>query len=102
MVTNQSMRILVIEDDRDVQNSIGWNAKINGYEVEYAASPDEARERLQAAKARNQSFAVATVDMNYATGEKRTEMRQGKQIIQFIKSQFPETACIMISGSNVK
>ncbi|MCG3208355.1 MAG: hypothetical protein FOGNACKC_01959 [Anaerolineae bacterium] len=88
-------RILVVEDD------IGWQGIIRkalekyGYSVIHANNIDEAKLRLQ-----EYQFSLATVDLNYKENQSTPEQEYGTDLLEYIKHNYPELPCIIITASD--
>ena len=94
-------KILIIDDDPLLQTLIGNMAEMLGYGWEAANSLQEAQQALKQADTRGQPFAVVTIDMKFEVGKDGVSMLMGKTILQQIKAQYPQTACIVISGAGL-
>jgi len=80
------MRLLVVDDDPTVVNVLSSSMKESGYEVDEANDGTEAIELLQ----RN-SYEVAIIDAIMPK-------MKGAEVCRFIKSRYPDTYVIGISG----
>jgi len=99
ITTGQPFKILIIDDDPlDIQ-LLGMNAQTLGYLWQSASNVNEALLAIKEAEEREESFVVATIDMEFETA--RSGKGFGKTILRNIKSSYPNIACIIISGSGV-
>jgi len=80
------MRLLVVDDDPTVVNTLSFDLKQSGHEVDEARDGIEAVERLQ-----SNSYDVAIIDAIMPR-------MNGAEVCKFIKSHFPTTYIIGISG----
>ena len=80
------MRLMVVDDDQIVVNTLSSSLKISGYEVDEAHDGIEAVERLQ-----NNSYDVAIIDAIMPK-------MNGAEVCKFIKLHYPSTYIIGISG----
>jgi DNA-binding response OmpR family regulator len=80
------MRLLVVDDDPTVVNTLSFELKQSGHEVDEAHDGIEAVERLQ-----NNSYDVAIIDAIMPK-------MNGTEVCKFVKSLSPKTYIIGISG----
>ena len=82
---DSNSRILIVDDESGIRNLFAdWLS--DNYECETAASADEALAKLA-----TESFALVISDMMMPG-------RNGIELLREIKTRYPETAVIMISG----
>jgi len=79
-------RILVVDDDEIILTSLGEFLRLEGYEVETAASYREASAQLAAA-----SFSVVIADVSMPDVD-------GFEVLKLIRNRYPDTAVVMITG----
>jgi CheY-like chemotaxis protein len=102
---NESLRILVIDDDRDWFRNISIILRSLGYHPDYASSFEEARTKLENAQQSGAPYHLATIDITFTIphspefAASSTNLRLGRQILQYIKKTYPHIACVMISNS---
>jgi ActR/RegA family two-component response regulator len=93
----KSQRILVIDDDPWWCKFIGRMAEMHGYDWQSASNFDEMKSALSEADGRGSPFSAATIDMYFGM-EHNVEIPLGKTMLKYIKSHYPNIACIVISG----
>jgi putative two-component system response regulator len=86
MNTTLKPRILIVDDDQNVQSMMTRMLGRNGYECESAANGAEARQALS-----NGSFDLVLCDLNMP-GE------SGLELVEHVAAEYPETATIMVTG----
>lgn len=82
-------RILVVEDDKILNQTLTYNLKNAGYEVDWALSAKQAEER-----ARRQSYDLVVLDVNLPDGD-------GYQVCGEIK-EIQETAVIFLTANDME
>ncbi|MDE6226739.1 MAG: sigma-54 dependent transcriptional regulator [Muribaculaceae bacterium] len=82
--------ILIIDDDKAVRMSLGLLLKRGGYDVDYAADPEEAL-----SKVRQQNYELMLMDMNYSRGVSGEE---GIELLRKVKIFQPDTPVILITA----
>jgi len=83
----QKRRILIVDDDRDILESLQMLLKAKGYEIETAETGKEALEKFTAA-----SFDLALLDV------KLPDM-DGTELLGKLRTGFHHTIKIMLTGS---
>lgn len=79
-------RVLIVDDEIDIQSSLSFALKDEGYEVESVSSPKEALELLE-----KQAFHVALFDIWFPEGD-------GVELLQESLKLYPAMSVIMMSG----
>lgn len=92
------LRILVIDDEPGWCSTIGAYAELLGHDWQGATSFEQVKTDLQKAVQEGVPFSVATIDMKFEVGKRRTEVSLGTGILEYIKSNHPHIACIMVTG----
>lgn len=82
--------ILIVDDDRTVRLTIGLVLKKAGYEVEYAANPEEALPFFRAG-----TPSVVIMDMNYT---RATDGSEGLHLLRQAKIFMPDVPVILITA----
>ena len=100
-LTGKPLRILIIDDDEDWRKRIRMYANLSKYDSELAGSFEEVQLMIKRAEEDDFPFSVATIDLRFELGKDRTISLEGQDILQYIKSEYPYIACIMISSSPV-
>jgi DNA-binding response OmpR family regulator len=100
-VTFLTVKMLIVDDDPDFRATIGAFAEYLGYKVDYASTVEQAKQKVKEAEEMKSPFTVATIDRNFETGRGGIEIPRGKEVLRYIKSSFPQVACVMISGSGL-
>jgi len=83
----QKKRILIVDDDRDILESLQMLLKAKGYEIETAETGKEALDKF-----RTPSFDLALLDVKLPDME-------GTEVLARIQSSSSNTVKIMITGS---
>jgi DNA-binding NarL/FixJ family response regulator len=99
--TQKHLKILVIDDDPDCQNTIGIYAELLEHTWEGASTYDEAKRAIENAEKCGAPFAVATIDMKFTIGKfevGKPTTALGTGILQYIKKNYPYIACIMVTA----
>ena len=96
---DESLNILIIDDDPDYHYIIGKYAKNLGHTWAAAANLEQAEQALEDAEKAGTPFSIATIDMRFEVGKKGIESPLGRDILRSIKSKYPYIACIMVTGS---
>ncbi len=79
-------RVLIVDDELDIQSSLSFALKDEGYEVLSVSSPKEALEKLE-----QQSFHVALFDIWFPEGD-------GIELLKQSLESYPSMSVIMMSG----
>jgi two-component system, NtrC family, nitrogen regulation response regulator NtrX len=79
-------RVLIVDDELDIQSSLSFALKDEGYEVRTASSPMEALEVLE-----QESFHVSLYDVWFPEGD-------GMELLKQSLEMFPAMSIIMMSG----
>jgi len=79
-------KILVVDDDRIILDSLCEFIQVEGYHATAAASFTEAVAKLQ-----NQRFAIVITDINMPDGN-------GFELLSLIKKDYPQTVVVVITG----
>lgn len=79
-------RILIIDDDRIILDSLAEMLRLEGYEVECASSLTAAMTELSGS-----SFNVAITDINMPGGD-------GFELLRTVRQRWPQTVVIMMTG----
>lgn len=79
-------RVLIVDDELDIQSSLSFALKDEGYEVESVSSPREALELLE-----KKSFHVALFDVWFPEGD-------GVELLKESLNLYPSMSIIMMSG----
>lgn len=79
-------RILVVDDDEQIRNSLPRLLELSGYSSTTASDAAEARLRLE-----EQEFALALIDVGMP-GE------SGMQLLEYVSSECRGTAAVMVTG----
>ncbi len=87
-----SGRILVLDDDEMVRNTTGSLLKHLGYEVDYAATGEEATEKYKQAKEADHGFGAVIVDLTLPGG------MGGKETMEKLIEYDPRVQAIIASG----
>ena len=82
--------ILIIDDDKALRLSLGLLLKRRGYEVDYAATPEEAMQKV-----RQTPYDLMLMDMNYSRGVSGEE---GIELLRKVKIFQPDTPVILITA----
>ena len=96
---NKPLKILIIDDEPDWCENIGTYAELLGHSWKSASSFEEAKIVIKKAEEDGTPFSVATIDMKFEVGKKGKEISLGTGILQYIKSNYPYIACIMVTAS---
>jgi CheY-like chemotaxis protein len=83
---SKSQRVLVVDDDPGIRETMWDILTLEGYQVETAESGEEAVERC-----RGESFSVVLLDVNMGG-------ISGIEALRQIRSQDPDVRAIMITG----
>ncbi|MDX2136949.1 MAG: TIR domain-containing protein [Chloroflexota bacterium] len=94
-------RVIIIDDEPDFCEIMRVSLQSLGCETEISNSITDGEQRIEDAARRNVPFQVATIDMRFVMGIQKIGMPLGQQMLQYIKQNHPQIACIMISGSGV-
>lgn len=90
------MKVLVIEDSKDVSKALCRLLEASGYETLSAANEEEAERVLNAS---GKKISIAIVDMKFPAKEKGFQMEEsGLRIIKLLASQYPEIVSIVYTG----
>lgn len=81
-----STRVLIVDDELDIQSSLSLALEDEGYEIVTATLPKEAEEILQ-----TQDFDLAIYDVWFPEGD-------GLELLKHTKLNYPELCCVMMSG----
>ncbi len=95
-------RILIIEDNKEFGELLAHYADLLKCHPVIANSLNQAKELLEKSRKDGIPFALATIDWRFSIGE-GSEVRQvlqGTEILQYIKIEHPNVACLMISGES--
>lgn len=95
---NTALRILIIDDEDDFRLRMKLYAQLLGHDSEAADSFETAIALLAEAERQQRPFSIATIDMKFRTGTIETPL--GTDILEYIKSNYPYIACIMVTGSS--
>ncbi|GAB4522935.1 MAG: hypothetical protein OHK0046_36190 [Anaerolineae bacterium] len=98
----KSLSVLIIDDEREWYDIIGFILKNLGHKTEHASNFEEAQMKLEEAQQSGEMYDVATIDDNFKIGistSTQTNLTLGRQILQYIKSSYPQVGCVMISES---
>ena len=89
-------RVLIIDDDPDDiwQDTIAGAFEDRGYETEAVSDIKSAKAALK-----KKEFDIVTIDMQLTKDETAEEGFSGERILALIVRKYPNTACIVISGS---
>jgi len=83
----KNIKILVVDDEPSVRESFQMILQLRDYEVETAASPEEAQQ-----KADDGAFDVAFVDLRLKGGE------EGLEVLKHLKSKNPSPEVVMVTA----
>jgi CheY-like chemotaxis protein len=83
---NKSQRVLVVDDDPGIRETMWDILTLEGYEVQLAESGEEAVERYRA-----EHFSIVLLDVNMGG-------ISGIEALRQIRTQDPEVRAIMITG----
>jgi ActR/RegA family two-component response regulator len=95
----ETLKILIIDDDPAYQERLSFYADLLGHS-KAVGSFEAAREALKEAEEDGTPFSVATVDLEFEVGKRRTPTSVGLDILQYIKQEHDYIACILITGSS--
>lgn len=95
----QAVKLLVVEDEQDWRDIIATSARILGYTVVTASNFTELQAALSKAEASDDPFTAATIDFMFNVSGGQKESLQGKQILRYIRTNYPNIACITITGA---
>jgi CheY-like chemotaxis protein len=93
-----SPRLLVIDDDPEWCSLLQAVAASVGYHLDIAHSLEIAKLELAEAVEKQIVYAAAIIDMNFELASTGMDYPRGKEVVQFIKSNYPKIACVMVSG----
>ncbi|NCN41563.1 sigma-54-dependent Fis family transcriptional regulator [bacterium] len=79
-------RVLIVDDELDIQSSLSFALKDEGYEVQSVSSPKEALQKLE-----EQNFHVALFDVWFPEGD-------GVELLKASLELYPAMSIIMMSG----
>ena len=86
MLSKKATRIIIIEDDRDILDSLKEIIKSDGYEVDTASNGEEGIKKCRA-----NSFDLALLDI-------KLPGMDGTEVLEILHKEFPEMVKIMITG----
>ena len=86
-MTDQAQRILVVDDDRIILESLREFLHLAGYEADSAAGFSEALALLD-----RHPYGVVITDVNMPTAD-------GFELLHVIRKRFPQTVVIVITAS---
>ena len=80
------VRVMVVDDDRIILESLGEFLRLEGYEVEAAVSLTESLDALE-----RQPVDLVICDVNMPGGN-------GFELLHVVKRRFPETVVVMVTA----
>jgi len=83
---SKKARIIIIEDDKDILDSLKEIIKSDGYEVDTASNGEEGIKKCRA-----NSFDLALLDI-------KLPGMDGTEVLEILHKEFPEMVKIMITG----
>jgi CheY-like chemotaxis protein len=98
MKVPESPRLLVIDDDPEWCSLLEAVAASIGYQLDTALSLELAKVELATAAEKQIVYAAAIIDMNFELASTGIDYPRGKEVMQFIKTNYPKVACIVVSG----
>ncbi|MFP3937914.1 MAG: sigma-54-dependent transcriptional regulator [Phycisphaerae bacterium] len=79
-------RILLVDDDQIILDSLSGFLEVEGYEVSVAPSVEQARNELDAGR-----FNLVITDVNMPAGS-------GFELLRHVRENYPETVVVMVTG----
>jgi len=86
LLSKKATRIIIIEDDRDILDSLKEIIKSDGYEVDTASNGEEGIKKCRA-----NSFDLALLDI-------KLPGMDGTEVLEILHKEFPDMVKIMITG----
>jgi len=86
MVARRPRSILIVDDEADIQSSLAFALKDEGFETVTASLPSEAMKLLE-----TRTFDIGLFDVWFPEGD-------GIELLQETQSRFPEAVVVMMSG----
>lgn len=90
---DKPLRILIVDDDPDWNKFIRAFVEASGHTWETANNLEEAEVAIEEAEEEGYSFSAVTID------EKVMESLTGKEFLRYVRSNYPDIPCILITGS---
>lgn len=95
----RNLRLIVIDDEPSWSTMLGHMARSLGHALDAASNPEEGQVMLQQAENAGRPYSIAIIDLNFKIG--KIALNRGQELIQHIKANHPEIACIVASGQKV-
>jgi len=83
-MAQESLRVLIIDDENEHRQAIGTQLKVLGHSPDYVNSWENAYLRLNEAFEENMPFHIVTIDVKFILAG--TEISQGKEILNLHSS----------------
>lgn len=101
--SNETPKILIIDDKEYWRELLARYARLLKLQPIVASNLNQAKEFLERSRREGSPFILATIDLRFTIGEgdESTEIFEGTEILQYIKVEHPEVACLMISGETM-
>ncbi|KAA3664120.1 MAG: response regulator [Chloroflexi bacterium] len=96
-------KVLIIDDNEEFCKLLARYARLLKFHPVTTTSFRQAKILLEEAQRNGEKFVLATIDLRFPLGEgsEKTHVLQGAEILQYIKIEYPEVACLMISGETI-
>ncbi len=97
-------KILIVEDNAEFRQLLYRYVQLVKCCPVTAPDPDQAYELLEAARKDHSPFSAAMIDLRFeiGTGGNVTQVLRGIEVLQYIKVEYPEVACLIISGETIE
>ncbi|MCA9957527.1 MAG: response regulator [Ardenticatenaceae bacterium] len=97
-------KILIIEDNAEFRQLLSRYVQLVKCEPVAAPDPERAYELLEEARKEEEAFSAAMIDLRFEVGrgENVSQVLRGIEVLQYIKVEYPEVACLIISGESIE